>query len=123
MFFYAKKKKMATRVKCTLFGFVLALLLAVRGVSFAEKSLEIKCDEVNLRIIAQRKFFGERSIPFRPEHLRLGANSTQQRTCGPKRPIAESEMVISAGLQECGTQSSVREEGQNNSLAREKIKR
>ncbi|KAM8747531.1 zona pellucida sperm-binding protein 3-like isoform 1-T2 [Acanthopagrus schlegelii] len=101
---------MATRVQDALFGSVLALLLAVRGVSFAEKSLEIKCDEANLRIVARRKFFGERSIPFRPEHLRLGANSTQQRTCRPKRPISAPEMVISAGLQECGTQSSVRGE-------------
>ncbi|KAI3375812.1 hypothetical protein L3Q82_004095 [Scortum barcoo] len=70
--------------------------------------LEIKCGEVALTITAGRQFFEDRRVPFRPEYLRLGANSAQQSSCRPVE--SESEMVISAGLQACGTESSVQEE-------------
>nr|XP_046236622.1 zona pellucida sperm-binding protein 3-like [Scatophagus argus] len=98
---------MATRLV-----FVFVVLLYVSGVSSAEKSagLEIKCGEVNVRITVKRQFFEERRIPFKPEHVRLGANSTQQRSCVPQGPTTEREMVISAGLQDCGTESSVHDE-------------
>ncbi|XP_040887761.1 zona pellucida sperm-binding protein 3-like [Toxotes jaculatrix] len=81
-------------------------------ISSAEKTqenvgLEIKCEEVTVRITVKRQFFEEKRIPFKPEHLRLGARSTQERSCGPKEQIPGREMVISAGLQECGTESSV----------------
>ncbi|XP_035531754.1 zona pellucida sperm-binding protein 3-like isoform X2 [Morone saxatilis] len=87
----------------------LLVLLSVRGFSFAEKSLglEIKCGEVRVRITVKRQFFEENRIPFRPEYLRLGPNSTQQRSCGPETPMSQSEMVLSAGLQECGSESRV----------------
>lgn len=110
---------MATRVRYTRCVFLL-LFLSVFGVSSAGKSdvgarestgLEIKCEEVKVRITVKRQFFEERRIPFKPEYLRLGANSTLHRSCRPKGPVSEPEMVISAGLHECGTESSVREGG------------
>lgn len=81
------------------------------GVSFAGKSvdIEIECGEIKVRITVKRQLFKERGIPFKPDYVRLGTNSTQQRSCVPRGPISESDMVISAGLQECGTESSVRE--------------
>uniref|UniRef100_A0A3Q3JGT7 Zona pellucida sperm-binding protein 3 n=1 Tax=Monopterus albus TaxID=43700 RepID=A0A3Q3JGT7_MONAL len=69
--------------------------------------IEIKCEEVKMRVTVKRSFFEERRIPFKPDHLRLGTNSAQQSSCKPKAPVSESEMFISAGLQECGTESSV----------------
>lgn len=111
---------MATRVRHTRRVSFFVVLLSVCGVSFAGNSdvgarestgLEIKCEEVKVRITAKRPFFEERRIPFKPEYLRLGAKSTQQGSCRPEGPVSESEMVISAGLQECGTESSVREGG------------
>ncbi|XP_044038742.1 zona pellucida sperm-binding protein 3-like [Siniperca chuatsi] len=111
---------MASSVKYTRLVSLFLVWLSVCGVSSAEKGdvetqesvrLEVKCGEVKVRITVKREFFEERRIPFKPEYLRLGANSTQQRSsCGPKGPMSESEMVISAGLQECGTESSVRGE-------------
>ncbi len=109
---------MATRVSYTRCVSLFVVLLSVCGVSFAGKSdagalestgLQIKCEEVEVRITAKRRFFEERRVPFKPEYLRLGADSAQQSSCRPKGPVSESEMVISAGLQECGTESSVRE--------------
>lgn len=108
---------MATLIKHTKFASLLVVLLSVCGLLSAETvrvgtresvGLEIDCREVEVRITVKRQFFEERRIPFRPEYLRLG---TQQRPCGPKGPMSDSEMVISAGLQECGTESSVREGG------------
>ncbi|XP_038586342.1 zona pellucida sperm-binding protein 3-like isoform X2 [Micropterus salmoides] len=104
---------MATLIKHTKFASLLVVLLSVCGLLSAETvrvgtresvGLEIDCREVEVRITVKRQFFEERRIPFRPEYLRLG---TQQRPCGPKGPMSDSEMVISAGLQECGTESSV----------------
>lgn len=102
---------MATRVKYTRFVLSSAVLLSMCGVSFAGKSVgvEIECGEIQVRITVKRQLFKERGIPFKPDYVRLGTNSTQQRSCVPRGPISESELVISAGLQECGTESSVRE--------------
>ncbi len=101
---------MATRLTYTRFVFLLVVLLAMCSVSCAEKSLklQLKCEEVQIRITAKRQLFEEKRVPFKPEYLRLGMNSTQQRSCRPEEPMSESEMVISAGLQDCGTKSSVR---------------
>ncbi|TMS01846.1 Zona pellucida sperm-binding protein 3 [Larimichthys crocea] len=101
---------MAPRIKYIKpFASLFAFLLYVCGISFAEKTvgLEIKCGEAKVRVTVKRHFFEERLIPFKPEYLRLGANSTRQRSCGPNGPMSQTEMVISAGLQECGTESSV----------------
>ncbi|XP_044196797.1 zona pellucida sperm-binding protein 3-like [Thunnus albacares] len=106
---------MATPGKYT-YASVLVVLLCVCGVSLARENavetqqnvgLTIKCGEVKVRLTIKRLLFDERRIPFKPEYLRLGTNSTQQDACGPKQPTSESEMVISVGLQECGTKSSV----------------
>lgn len=82
-------------------------------VSLAEKSvgLKIECGEIKLRITVKRQWFKKGGIPFKPEFVRLGTNSTQQKSCVPRGPISKSEMVISAGLLDCGTESSVREGG------------
>lgn len=112
---------MATRVKHTQLVHLFVLLLSVCGVSFAEKSdaelvtlqsagLEITCGEVEVTITVKRHFFEEKRVPFKPENLRLGANSTQQRSCEATGPVSDSHMVLSAGLRECGTESSVRGE-------------
>ncbi|XP_061566166.1 zona pellucida sperm-binding protein 3-like [Cololabis saira] len=70
--------------------------------------LEIQCGEIKVRITVMRQFFQDRRVPFKPEFLRLGVNSTQMSSCGPERSItSENEMVISAGLQDCGTESRV----------------
>lgn len=108
---------MATPAKYTICVSFLVVLLRVRDVSLSQESavetqenvgLEIKCGEVKVRLTVKRLVFDERRIPFKPEYLRLGVNSTQQDSCGPKEPTSDSEMVINVGLQECGTKSSVR---------------
>ncbi|XP_023130607.2 zona pellucida sperm-binding protein 3-like isoform X3 [Amphiprion ocellaris] len=88
--------------------------LSFCGASFAEnndvetrESLDIQCGEVKMRITVKRQFFQDRGVPFKPEYLRLGGNLTRKESCGPKGPLSDGEMVISAGLQECGTESSV----------------
>ncbi|XP_049923110.1 zona pellucida sperm-binding protein 3-like isoform X2 [Epinephelus moara] len=107
---------MVTRVKYRQFVSLLVVLLSTWDVLFAGNSvvktresvgLEIKCEEAEVRIAVKREFFEEKRIPFKPEYLRLGANSTQQRSCGAKGPVSDSEMVISAGLQDCGTEARV----------------
>uniref|UniRef100_A0A8C2ZAV6 Zona pellucida sperm-binding protein 3 n=1 Tax=Cyclopterus lumpus TaxID=8103 RepID=A0A8C2ZAV6_CYCLU len=112
---------MATRVKYTRLVHLFVLLLSVFGVSFAENSdvelgtgesvgPEVQCGEVEVTITVKRQFFEEKRVPFKPENLRLGANSMQQRSCEAKGPVSDSHMVLSAGLRECGTESSVRGE-------------
>ncbi|XP_070711339.1 zona pellucida sperm-binding protein 3-like [Pempheris klunzingeri] len=106
---------MANRVKYRGFVSLFAVLLCVSGVSLAEQSdvgtrrgLEIKCGEVKMTITVKRQFLEERRVPFKPEYLRLGAKATQQqRSCAPEGPVSGSEVVLSAGLQQCGTESSV----------------
>uniref|UniRef100_A0A3B4YVP9 Zona pellucida sperm-binding protein 3 n=1 Tax=Stegastes partitus TaxID=144197 RepID=A0A3B4YVP9_9TELE len=90
------------------------LFLSLCCVSFAKdndvgtrEGLEIQCGEVKMRITVKRQFFQERGVPFKPEYLRLGGNVTQKDSCGPKGPMSDGEMVISAGLQDCGTESKV----------------
>ena len=113
---------MAKRVKYIIFVCLFHLLLFALDVSLAEKSdvatresggIEIKCGEVEVTITVKRQFFEKKGVPFKPEHLRLGANSTQKR-CGAKGPAVDSDMVISAGLKDCGTESRVREGDCNN---------
>ncbi|XP_054457625.1 zona pellucida sperm-binding protein 3-like isoform X2 [Anoplopoma fimbria] len=112
---------MATRVKCTRLVSIFMFSFLCMFVSFAKKSdveigtrenvgLEMKCGEVEVTITVKRQFFEEKRVPFKPENLRLGSNSTQQRSCEAKGPVSDSDMVVSAGLQECGTESSVRGE-------------
>ncbi|MEQ2272280.1 hypothetical protein XENORESO_018003 [Xenotaenia resolanae] len=69
--------------------------------------LEIQCGETKVRITVKRQFFKERHVPFKAEFLRLGVNSAQKSSCGPERKVSETEMVISARLQDCGTESRV----------------
>lgn len=67
--------------------------------------LDIRCGETRVTITVKRQFFKQRRVPFRPEFLRLG--SPQRNSCGPERPVSDTEMVLSAGLQDCGTESRV----------------
>lgn len=108
---------MATPVKHAGFVSIFVVLLSLGGFCFAEESdvgtrervgLELKCGEVKVRVTAKRQFFEDRHIPFKPEHLRLGANSARQSSCEPKKAASGSEMLISAGLRECGAESYVR---------------
>ncbi|XP_042368164.1 zona pellucida sperm-binding protein 3-like [Plectropomus leopardus] len=105
---------MASRVKYTRLMLIFVVLLSVCGVFVAGKSdvdtqerVDIKCEEVEVRITVKREFFEERRVPFKPEYLGLGASSSRQRSCGVKRTVSGSEMVLSAGLQDCGTESRV----------------
>ncbi|XP_039997173.1 zona pellucida sperm-binding protein 3-like isoform X2 [Xiphias gladius] len=103
---------MAVPAKSTGLVPLLALVLSLNGVPSAERAregvgLEMQCGEAKARITVTRRFFEERRIPFRPEHLRLGANSAQEVSCGPGGHMSDRAMVISAGLQECGAESSV----------------
>ncbi|XP_041842366.1 zona pellucida sperm-binding protein 3-like [Melanotaenia boesemani] len=106
---------MTTTVKYSEFIKISAILLCFCGVVLAEKStegnresdgLEIECEEIKVRITVKRTFFQERRIPFKPEFLRLGVSSMQTSSCGPQR-TSDTVMVITAGLQDCGTESSV----------------
>ncbi|XP_063756815.1 zona pellucida sperm-binding protein 3-like isoform X2 [Eleginops maclovinus] len=109
------RKEMAKRVKYIIFVCFFNVVLFVLDVSLTENSyvgtressgIEIKCGEVEVSITVNRVFFEKKRVPFKPEHLWLGANSTQKR-CGAKGPAAGSDMVISAGLKDCGTESRV----------------
>ncbi|XP_068444198.1 zona pellucida sperm-binding protein 3-like [Clinocottus analis] len=107
---------MAIRVKYTRFVHLFVLLLSAcaekKHVDLGTREnvgLEIKCGEVEVTITVKRLFFEKNRVPFKPENLRLGAASVQQSSCGAKSPQPDS-MLISAGLQECGTESSVRGE-------------
>ncbi|XP_074518182.1 zona pellucida sperm-binding protein 3-like isoform X2 [Halichoeres trimaculatus] len=94
-------------------------VLSVRGLHNDEKTessdssaldgagLELKCGEVNMIITVKRSFFDASRTPFELRYLRLGANSTLQKSCEPTVPQSNNEMVISAGLLDCGTESKV----------------
>ncbi|XP_059211016.1 zona pellucida sperm-binding protein 3-like isoform X2 [Centropristis striata] len=111
---------METLLQYIRFFSLFMLFLSVHSVPFTGKGdvetqknvvgVEIKCGEVEVSITVKRHFLEEKHIPFKPENLRLGTNSTQQRSCAAKGPVSDSEMVISAGLHECGTESRVRGE-------------
>ncbi|XP_029932872.1 zona pellucida sperm-binding protein 3-like [Myripristis murdjan] len=109
---------MASLLKYTNCLLYLMMSLFVHGVPFAEesivqtrgeKSLELECGEVQMRITAKREFFDDRRVPFSPEFLQVGENTVQQSSCRAASEGATpvSEMVISVGLQECGTESRV----------------
>lgn len=110
--------KMASRLKQTTYVLYLVFFIVMCRVSVegqtlvktrGKAGLEVKCGEVGVRITVKRAFFEERRIPFKPEYLRLGPNSTQHGSCkpAPRGPESGSDMVIYAGLRECGTKSSV----------------
>ncbi|KAG7497543.1 hypothetical protein JOB18_039558 [Solea senegalensis] len=81
---------------------------SLSGKTLERTGLEIKCGEVQIKITVKRRFFDERRIPFRREYLQLGANSTREPWCGPSEQMSDRDaLVISAGLQDCGTVSSV----------------
>uniref|UniRef100_A0A3Q1FAK5 Zona pellucida sperm-binding protein 3 n=2 Tax=Acanthochromis polyacanthus TaxID=80966 RepID=A0A3Q1FAK5_9TELE len=108
---------MASWIKCGDVALFSIIFLSFSGASFAEikdvetrESLDIQCGEVKMRITVKRQFFQDRGVPFKPEYLRLGGNLTRKESCGPKGPLSDGEMVISAGLQECGTESHVHSE-------------
>ncbi|XP_041634750.1 zona pellucida sperm-binding protein 3-like [Cheilinus undulatus] len=95
-------------VKNTVSTNLFAVVLLYVGCSAKTSDLlKVKCGEVEMTITVNRLFFEERNVPFKPEYLRLGANSSKLNFCGPEAQMSESEMVITAGLQECGAQSSV----------------
>ncbi|XP_029382216.1 zona pellucida sperm-binding protein 3-like [Echeneis naucrates] len=71
--------------------------------------LEIHCGEVQVKITAKAEFLEARGIPFKAEHLRLGADSRLE-SCGPRTLSSGRLMVISVGLRDCGSQASVRGE-------------
>ncbi|XP_020498450.1 zona pellucida sperm-binding protein 3 [Labrus bergylta] len=109
---------MTTLVRYTVVVCLFVFFLYVSGVSNDEKrgavttpeearGLKIKCGEVKMTITINRRFFKESCFPFKPEYVRLGTNTSHQSSCGPKAEMSEFEMVISTGLQECGTESRV----------------
>uniref|UniRef100_A0A3Q4GGF5 ZP domain-containing protein n=1 Tax=Neolamprologus brichardi TaxID=32507 RepID=A0A3Q4GGF5_NEOBR len=70
-------------------------------------TLQMQCGENKVRIAEKHQFSQDRRIPFSPQCFQLGENLSQE-TCRPKEAVSEAEMVISAGLRECGTESSVK---------------
>ncbi|XP_037533945.1 zona pellucida sperm-binding protein 3 [Nematolebias whitei] len=78
------------------------------GNTFSVDGLDIRCGESGVSVTVKRRFFKRRRVPFRPEFLTLGDGSLQRSSCGPQRPVSDTEMVLSAGLQDCGTESRVR---------------
>ncbi|XP_035005320.2 zona pellucida sperm-binding protein 3 isoform X2 [Hippoglossus stenolepis] len=92
----------------------LAVALSVSASSFAmgtrdSSRLEIRCGEAEVRVTVQRRLLEERRVPFRREHLRLGAKPTrgQEASCGPRGLMTGEAAVISAGLRDCGAESRV----------------
>ncbi|XP_034425241.1 zona pellucida sperm-binding protein 3-like [Hippoglossus hippoglossus] len=90
----------------------LAVALSVSASSFAmgtrdSSRLEIRCGEAEVRVTVQRRLLEERRVPFRREHLRLGAKPTrgQEASCGPRGLMTGEAAVISAGLRDCGAES------------------
>lgn len=91
---------------------VFVVFISFCDVSSAENripadGLDIRCGETRVTVTVKRQFFKQRRVPFRPEFLRLGLSSSQRSSCGPERPVSDTEMVLSAGLQDCGTESRV----------------
>ncbi|KAM4537294.1 zona pellucida sperm-binding protein 3-like isoform 2-T2 [Odontesthes bonariensis] len=99
----ARSVKYTNAFKCFVVVFSICFVLSE---SQESEGLDIQCGENKMRITVERQFFHERRIPFKPEFLQLGVNSTQTTSCRPERP-SENELVISAGLRDCGTEASV----------------
>lgn len=69
--------------------------------------LVVKCEEKNWRIVVKRQYFG-RGVALSPGSVRLGEDGAPG-DCSPLKDfITSTEMVISAGLQDCGSESRVR---------------
>ncbi|XP_063325100.1 zona pellucida sperm-binding protein 3-like [Pelmatolapia mariae] len=68
------------------------------------KALQMQCGENKVRIAEKHQFSQDRRIPFSPQCFQLGENLSQESSCRPKEAVSEAEMVISAGLRECGTE-------------------
>ncbi|XP_062373028.1 zona pellucida sperm-binding protein 3-like isoform X2 [Sardina pilchardus] len=75
---------------------------------FTKAGLRLACGEKNLRITLKRDFFG-RGVPFSPSFFRLGDDPETHGVCSPPRTdmLSSTEMVLSAGLQDCGGKSEV----------------
>lgn len=67
--------------------------------------LRLVCGEKHWRITIKREFYG-RGVPFSPSFIRLGDAAEAQGMCRPS-PVSSTEMVLSAGLQDCGSKSKV----------------
>ncbi|XP_060922199.1 zona pellucida sperm-binding protein 3-like [Limanda limanda] len=92
----------------------LAVALSVSASSFATGTrdsgrLEIRCGEAEVRVTVPRRLLEERRVPFRREHLRLGAKPTRgpEAACGPRGLMTGEAAVISAGLRDCGAGARV----------------
>ncbi|KAL6490815.1 hypothetical protein MHYP_G00011600 [Metynnis hypsauchen] len=69
--------------------------------------LIVKCGEKSWRIVVKRKYFG-RGLPFSPRAVRLGEDGGAAAECRPQTDfLTASQMIISAGLQDCGSESWV----------------
>lgn len=108
--------KMATGVKRTRFLCLLVVFLPVcQHLHADEESLgvQINCEETRVRITVSTHFMEARGFPIGPEHIRLGPKSSRQRSCGPEEPLSGRDVIISAKLRDCGTESRVRRTNQN----------
>lgn len=69
--------------------------------------LVVKCEEKNWRIVVKRHYFG-RGVVLSPESVGLGEDGAPG-DCSPLKDfITSTEMVLSARLQDCGSESRVR---------------
>lgn len=71
----------------------------------SKTGLRLVCGEKNWRITVKSEFFG-RGVRFSPSFIRLGEDPKAHPTCRPS-PVSSTEMVLSAGLQDCGSKSEV----------------
>lgn len=68
--------------------------------------LVVKCEERNWRIVVKRQYFGC-SVHLSPSSVRLGEDGAPG-ACTPLKDFPSStEMLISAGLPDCGSESRV----------------
>lgn len=114
--------KMATRFKNTTYVLYLVLILNIMLCSSVKKhilvktrgkvGLEVTCEEAGVSVTVKRALMEERRVPFKPESLHLGPNPTQHGACRPvpRGPGSDGDMVLYAGLRECGAKSSVSKE-------------
>ena len=72
----------------------------------SKTGLVVDCGEKNWRITVKRDFFG-RGVPFSPNFIRLGEDPEAHGACAPRTDRLSTEMVLSAGLQDCGSKSEV----------------
>ncbi|XP_041924918.1 zona pellucida sperm-binding protein 3-like isoform X1 [Alosa sapidissima] len=74
----------------------------------SKSGLRLACGEKNLKITIKRDFFG-RGVPFPPSFIRLGDDPEAHGVCRPPQMnlLSSTEMVLSAGLHDCGSKSEV----------------